>query len=106
MIEKNNKRLKGTDSKLLAVRQIFEKVRTIWTAKVGTWLAVDFEAWEMEHTVITECGWSSIQWSGGGEARDRGHYIVREHMIYTNGKYVPHRRDVCARGILHQQNYD
>lgn len=93
-VEKNNKRLKGADALLVSVRQKFERVRSFWAEKAGTWLAIDFEAWEMDHTVITECGWSYLQWKEGNEIAANGHYILEEHKFYTNGKYVPNMRDV------------
>lgn len=48
----------------------------------------------MDHTVITECGWSYLQWKEGNEIAANGHYILEEHKFYTNGKYVPNMRDV------------
>ncbi|KAL5508312.1 hypothetical protein ACEPAH_5931 [Sanghuangporus vaninii] len=92
-LEKNNRKLKGTDSALTFFRTNFEKVREFYTSKKPTWLAVDIEAWEMDHTVVTECGWSYVRWDGNAEITDRDHYIVKENMIYTNGKYVANVRD-------------
>ncbi|THH08648.1 hypothetical protein EW145_g2569 [Phellinidium pouzarii] len=97
-VDKNNRRLKGTNTALMSFRQIFEKVRTYWGDKAGTWLAIDFEAWEMQHSVVTECGWSYLRWDGNEEVEKHGHYIVKEHMTYTNGKYVPNARDKYAFG--------
>ncbi|TDL29582.1 hypothetical protein BD410DRAFT_780030 [Rickenella mellea] len=99
MIDKNNKRLKGTDPALMSMRQSFERVRTFWGAKVGTWLAIDFEAWEREHTVLTEFGWSCIQWKDGEEICEEGHLMVKEHASYRNGTYVPDHREHYEFGL-------
>lgn len=95
---KNNKRLKGTDSLLTARRLMFEKIRAFWALKRGTWCAVDFEAWDRDHTVLTEFGWSAIRWEEGEEVMEDGHLIVREHRGYFN-HYVSQFRDV---GVLHR----
>lgn len=94
MVEKNNKKLKGADTNLMSLRQIFERVRTFWHERRGAWLAIDFEAWEMDSTVLTEYGWSCVQFRDGEEHTSNGHLIVKEHMIYTNSKYVMGCRDV------------
>lgn len=94
MIEKNNKRLKGVDSDLLSFRQAFEKIRTLWASHKGIWMAVDFEAWEMEHKVLTEFGWSSIRWDNGDEITSEGHLINQSNYNYRNTKYVPDNKDV------------
>ncbi|KAH8113271.1 hypothetical protein DFH11DRAFT_1856907 [Phellopilus nigrolimitatus] len=92
-VDKNNRRLRGTDSGLMSFRQIFEKVRKYWGDKAGTWLAIDFEAWEMEHSLLTECGWSYLQLQGDKTIEKYGHYIVKENITYTNGRYVPNQRN-------------
>ncbi|KAI0069959.1 hypothetical protein K474DRAFT_1680524, partial [Panus rudis PR-1116 ss-1] len=84
VIDKNNKKLKGSEPLLTSRRLAFERVRTFWKDKAGTWLAIDFEAWEMEHDMITEFGWSSIHWEDEKEVRDDGHLIVAERRKYTN----------------------
>lgn len=94
MIDKANKRLKGTNRRLTHRRLVFEKLRRFWGEKTGTWLAVDFEAWEMEHNLITEFGWSLVTWENGEEIRDRAHLIVKERRQYYNHKYVRGNRDV------------
>ncbi|KAL6309686.1 hypothetical protein BKA93DRAFT_849857 [Sparassis latifolia] len=94
-IEKNNRRMKGTTTLLAARRLAFEKVRTLWAARAGTWLALDFEAWDRDHTVLTEFGWSLVRWDDQHEHEQlaqRGHLVVKEHRGYTN-TYVPERRD-------------
>lgn len=93
-IDKSNKRLKGAAPTLKSQRVYFEQVRTFWWDKVGTWLAIDFEGWELDHTLITEFGWSSVRWVDGEPVEDRGHIIIDEHQHYYNGQYVPDERNV------------
>lgn len=59
-------------------------------------MAIDFEGWELNHSVLTELGWSYTQWREGFEFSDKGHLIVKEHMTYRNGKYVDDQRDVSS----------
>ncbi|EKM59229.1 uncharacterized protein PHACADRAFT_85898 [Phanerochaete carnosa HHB-10118-sp] len=93
MIEKNNKRLKGAGNPLLTARRLkFERVRELWAEKAGAWLAIDIEAWERDHTVLTEFGWSRIRWTDGEMVEDKAHWIVDEYKNYRNGTYVPDRR--------------
>lgn len=92
-IDKNNKRLRGTGSLLTARRFAFERVRTLWAAKIGMWLALDFEAWDMDHTALTEFGWSSVRWVDGEPVKEDGHLVVKEHRMYTQ-HYVPNNREV------------
>lgn len=106
-IDKNNKRLKGAPSLLTNRRNNFEKIRTIWAAKVGTWLAIDFEAWDRDHSIITEYGWSLVRWEGAGddkrEVTEDGHLIVREYRGFHQ-TYVQENRDVspsCTRRARH-----
>ena len=100
-MDKINKRLKGTDSLLTNRRDIFERVRTLYQERKGVWCAIDFEAWEYDHQVITECGWRYIRWEGGKEVEEAKHLIVKEHQKYVNRQYVPDHRDVsaCGRGV-------
>jgi hypothetical protein len=102
-ITKNNKRLKGTDKALLSLRRTFERVRTCWSERKGVWLAIDFEAWEMDHTLMTEYGWSLVTWEDGEEKTENGHCIVEEHKKYKNTSYVINNREVClyVGSILH-----
>ncbi|TBU32800.1 hypothetical protein BD311DRAFT_749753 [Dichomitus squalens] len=91
-IEKNNKRLKGTGTLLGARRQVFERVRTLWAAKLGTWLAMDFEAWDREHTLLKEFGWSLVQWTGDEQKKEHGHLVVKERRHFSQ-TYVPNHQD-------------
>ena len=99
IINKNNRKLKGTDSNLDARRLMFERVRSLWSEQRGTWCAVDFEAWDRDHRVITEFGWSAVSWNDGEPVEDMGHLIVAEHQTYTN-HYIPENR----RFYLHGQS--
>ncbi|KAI0307159.1 hypothetical protein B0F90DRAFT_531079 [Multifurca ochricompacta] len=91
MIDKNNRKLKGTDSNLNARRLMFERVRSLWSEQRGVWCSVDFEAWDLDHHVITEFGWSAIRWVEGQAIEDMGHLIVAKHRGYTN-HYLPENR--------------
>ena len=64
-IDKNNKRLKGAGDMLALRRLTFERVRTLWAARLGTWCAMDFEAWDRDHSLLTEFGWSAARWPAG-----------------------------------------
>ncbi|KAJ7665526.1 hypothetical protein B0H17DRAFT_1090798 [Mycena rosella] len=93
-IEKNNKRLmKGSNPRLMARRDVFERVRKFWATKTGTWCSLDFESWEKDHEVLTEFGYSSVGWNDGMEVEDCGHCTIKEHRMYTNGVYVPENRN-------------
>ncbi|EMD40754.1 hypothetical protein CERSUDRAFT_111333 [Gelatoporia subvermispora B] len=92
-IDKNNRKLKNA-TLLTARRLAFEKIRTLWAARAGTWMALDFEAWDHDHTLLTEFGWSLVRFEGGTELAESGHLVVKEHRGYFN-TYVtwPDRRD-------------
>lgn len=93
-IDKNNKRLKGAnDPRLKSRRQTFELARTFWIDKVGTWMACDFEAWDRDHTMITEFGWSTVRWEDGKEVQEQGHLVVDERKYYRS-TYVPNNKEV------------
>jgi len=92
-IQKNNKRLKGTDQSLVALRKTFECVRGYHADKRGVWCAIDFESWEMEHAMLTEFGWSMLTWQDGKERIVDGHTAVAERSSYRNGKYIIDNRD-------------
>lgn len=96
IIEKNNKRLKGANPLLSHRRHLFERVRTFWAEKKGVWCAIDFEAWEMEHTLLTEFGSSFIGWQDSKEIAEQQHLVVEEALLYRNSKYVPDNRDVST----------
>ncbi|KAF8639685.1 hypothetical protein AX17_000949 [Amanita inopinata Kibby_2008] len=97
-IDKINKRLKGSNPLLSNRRELFERVRTLWQTKQGVWCAMDFEAWERDHQVITECGWRLLYWKGGEEVEEANHLIVEEHKKYRNTQYVPDFRYDYAFG--------
>ncbi|KAG1892368.1 hypothetical protein F4604DRAFT_1565189 [Suillus subluteus] len=96
-IEKNNKRLKGADPMLKTRREIFERVRTLWVEKVGVWCALDFEAWDRDHTMLTEFGWSFVRWIDGQQVEEQGHLIVKEYRHYTN-TFVQNNREHFSFG--------
>ncbi|KAI0773443.1 hypothetical protein BC629DRAFT_1291073 [Irpex lacteus] len=96
-IEKANKRLRSmgaANDRLTGRRMDFERVRSYWTAKRGTWLALDFESWERENSLLLEVGWSLVRWDAEGkEVNEQVHLIVKERMQYQNGTYVQGNRD-------------
>jgi hypothetical protein len=94
VIDKNNKRLKGTNPVLTDRRYQFERVRTLWSAKKGVFCSVDFEAWEYDHKLITEFGWSYVGWKDGVKTEEKGHFINDAAKNYWNRKYVQDYRDV------------
>ncbi|THG99307.1 hypothetical protein EW026_g3009 [Hermanssonia centrifuga] len=96
-IDKNNKRLKGSEPLLTSRRLGFERVRAYWAAKAGTWIAIDIEAWDRDHTVLTEFGWSLIRWENGEEVSEAGHLTVEEHRSYYN-TFVAHNREHYSFG--------
>ncbi|KAH8813461.1 hypothetical protein DL96DRAFT_1535635 [Flagelloscypha sp. PMI_526] len=97
-MDKINKKLKGTDPLLKARRTQFNQVQEAFKTKKGSWLALDFEAWEKDHTCITEFGYSSLSFSStvgveGRRANDVGHFIVKERQQYRNGTEVEDNMD-------------
>lgn len=97
VIEKNNKKLRGTSTLLGTRRLNFDRARSFWQAQRGAWLAIDFEAWDRDHSVLLEFGYSSVQWRDGQKIEDKGHLIVKEHGKYFN-TYVPNFREVRGSG--------
>ena len=102
-IDKNNKRLKGAGDILGLRRLTFERVRTLWAARLGTWCAMDFEAWDRDHTLLTEFGWSVARWPAAGLSGapgppevECGHLIVKERRHYTQ-TYVANNKEVRSR---------
>jgi hypothetical protein len=65
----------------------------MWDERIGVWCAIDFEAWDRDHTLLTEFGWSLVRWENGEEVEERGHLIVKERRGYQN-TYVHQWRDV------------
>ncbi|KAF9485268.1 hypothetical protein BDN70DRAFT_871278 [Pholiota conissans] len=99
VIDKNNKRLKGSNPEVRHKRHVFEVVRNLWAAKGGVWCALDFESWELEHSVMTEFGWSLVGWRDGQKIEECGHIIVDEGRKYANSQYVPdHRYNYMFQG--------
>src|SRR4051812_46776255 len=95
VIDKNNKRLKGSKPTLTLTRHLFERVRAFWAEKKGIWCAVDFEAWELDHEVLTEFGWSSVRWNADGSTTEEaGHLINEAARTYINSVYLKDERHV------------
>jgi hypothetical protein len=115
-VGKHNKRVKtfAGDFALGALRTEFERVRAVWGERRGVWMAIDFEGWEREHTMITEFGWSVVRWEPEEastdaevkeektdevalkEIREEGHWTVKEYAAYRNGTFVKDNRDVSC----------
>lgn len=74
-------------------------MRTLWAEKKGVWCAIDFEAWERDHTVLTEVGWSFSGWKDGVQVEGREHLIVEEAKKFTNSQYVPDHRYVSVYSL-------
>jgi hypothetical protein len=100
-ISKNNKRLKGASASLNSRREMFERIRALWATKVGVWCAIDFEAWDRDHTLLTEVGWSLVEWRDGVMIEENVHLIVAERRGYKS-TYVEQWRDVCPRSSLRE----
>jgi len=88
------------DPTLNARRDIFERVRSLWAQKQGTWCALDFEAWDRDHTLLTEFGWSTVRWDGDSKIEEQGHLTVKEHKYYTN-TFVEDNREVDPLLLLY-----
>jgi hypothetical protein len=78
---------------LHARRDTFERVRTLWSEKRGIWCALDLEAWDRDHHMITEFGWSLVRWENDQDIWEKGHLIVKEYRSYTN-TYVANNKEV------------
>lgn len=57
---------------------------------------MDFEAWERDHTLLLEFGWSIVRWADGEEVLEDGHLIVKERQAYQNHMWVQGNKDVCV----------
>lgn len=86
------------DPTLNARRDIFERVRSLWAQKQGIWCALDFEAWDRDHTLLTEFGWSIVRWDGETKVEEQGHLTVKEHRYYTN-TFVEDNREVILLSL-------
>ncbi|KAL8277378.1 hypothetical protein RQP46_010218 [Phenoliferia psychrophenolica] len=83
---------KDSAERLERVREAWNKARMVDGA--ATFLALDVETWEHDHDLLTEFGWSLVQFSGGKEvARTVEHIVVQENAHRRNGRYCPDARD-------------
>ena len=81
--------MKGANPTLNHRRHLFERLRTLWRENKGTFCAIDFEAWERDHTLITEFGWSFVRLNANGPPIEaKGHLIVEEARGYVNSAFV------------------
>ncbi|EIM88114.1 uncharacterized protein STEHIDRAFT_138556 [Stereum hirsutum FP-91666 SS1] len=100
-IDKNNKRLKkgvALATSLQNRRFNFERIRALWSEKCGSWCAMDFEAYEWEHTTVTEFGWSYVTFVNGEPDEQSGHSIVKENRHLINTRWVQGNRDNYSFG--------
>ncbi|KAF9013818.1 hypothetical protein BDZ89DRAFT_963002 [Hymenopellis radicata] len=72
-------------------RLTFERVRNLYKRGTASWVAIDFEEWEHDHSVITELGVSAIHWEGSEEVTEDAHYMISATEC-RNGKYVADNR--------------
>ncbi|KAI0702905.1 hypothetical protein BC835DRAFT_1320229 [Cytidiella melzeri] len=103
-IDKLNKRLRALGGGSVPSRRlIFEQVRSHWASKAGTWLAIDFEWWDGDSSLLLEYGSSLVQWDAdGNEINEQSHLIVKERMKYQNTVYTQGRRDYYNFGESEQ----
>ncbi|KAG8829487.1 hypothetical protein FRC18_009270 [Serendipita sp. 400] len=81
LIDKHNRRVRGNvDARLASLRQLFERVRAAYGTCKGTWIALDFEAWELAHEVITEFGFAEVKWL---PTRDEGEERKENDVVTT-----------------------
>ncbi|KAF7301750.1 hypothetical protein MIND_00740600 [Mycena indigotica] len=64
-------------------RSVFEHLRGLWAAKKGVWCALNIDAWERDHTVISDVGWTWLRWDSGSEMLRRGHLVVTKNQTYA-----------------------
>ncbi|KAF7355399.1 hypothetical protein MSAN_01456600 [Mycena sanguinolenta] len=72
---------------LVTRRAAFERVRALWGAKTGLWCAMSFNAWEVDHTALSDVGWAVVRWdaSAGGETAEvmeGAHLVVEANQKY------------------------
>ncbi|KAF9055412.1 hypothetical protein BDZ89DRAFT_938489 [Hymenopellis radicata] len=93
-LQRNNSKLNSCLNsclKMTALRTTFERVRDLYSQKKACWIAIDFEEWELQHTMTTELGVSAVYWKGGKEVLEDRHYIISTTQ-FRNGKYVADNR--------------
>ncbi|KAF7301751.1 hypothetical protein MIND_00740700 [Mycena indigotica] len=91
-IDKENKRSKNAPNSLASLRVAFERTRTAWNAKRGTWIAIDVEDWELAHKVLLEFGYSLIYFDGDKEHSEDAHFTFSSTLSCHNGQYVADNR--------------
>ncbi|KAF7332087.1 hypothetical protein MKEN_00089200 [Mycena kentingensis (nom. inval.)] len=73
----------AANPKLVERRALFERVRQLVATKTGVWCALNIAAWERDHTVLSDAGWSSISWDdAGAEVAQNGHCVVAKNQTY------------------------
>ncbi|KAF7332088.1 hypothetical protein MKEN_00089300 [Mycena kentingensis (nom. inval.)] len=87
-IDKRSRALQGATPDLEGRRRLFDRARMAWMAKKGTWLAIDFEDWEWEHTMLLEVGYAQISFDTQDEHDTAGHIMAESQAMYYNSQYV------------------
>jgi hypothetical protein len=63
-----------------------------------TFVAVDVEAWELDHRVVLEVG-LSVAANTAQSVISSAHYIIEETKDFRNGKFVPDNKDDFRFGV-------
>lgn len=95
------------DAKLAASKSFeLETLRHAYsTAKLhggASFLALDVEFWERDHNVLTEFGWSVVEFVRDEETgkvlerREDQHAVIKENQRFRNGRFAPDARDVSS----------
>ncbi|GAA6058776.1 hypothetical protein JCM10212_001892 [Sporobolomyces blumeae] len=91
------------DAKLAASKSFeLETLRLAYSAAQehggASFLALDVEFWERDHDVLTEFGWSVVEFvkdeTGTVKARrEDQHAVIKENQRFRNGRFSPDARD-------------
>ncbi|GAA5842027.1 hypothetical protein JCM5353_001098 [Sporobolomyces roseus] len=91
------------DAKIAASKSFeLETLRHVYetAAREGgaSFLALDVEFWERDHEVLTEFGWSLVEFvrhqNGNVSARrEDQHAVIKENQRFRNGRFAPDARD-------------
>ncbi|KAJ7638906.1 hypothetical protein FB45DRAFT_904230 [Roridomyces roridus] len=94
---------------LVGRRLMFERVRKLWGAKQGVWCALQIDAWEVDHTAISDVGWSLVRWEpeSGKEVSQRAHLVVKENQEYRKTLLQEDRKsEMVTKGTLKRRVTD
>ncbi|KAJ7276491.1 hypothetical protein B0H12DRAFT_1227613 [Mycena haematopus] len=90
---------------LVPRRATFERVRSLWNAKKGVWCALNFAAWEVDHTAISDVGWSLVRCeSSGTEVTESVHLVVEANQKYkTTNLENDGEHEMVSKSVLKQK---